>query len=167
MRDRCKDRRDHFVEDDAMMSDSLSLERLAVATQLCVFQAAATNRTAVNETLRLSSNIFRFSSLNLDQNSSSESRTSINFKISTKHQHFDETQASKSWPNLASESRPRFNFITSTKHQRQNAEQTPASKSCLNFNFKILTNPCAQSLNKSLALGPNISFQICNKLLPT
>ena len=53
----------------------------------------------------------------------------------------------------------RFNFITSTKHQRQNAEQTPASKSCLNFNFKILTNPCAQSLNKSLALWPNVSFK--------
>ena len=51
--------------------------------------------------------------------------------------------------------------------QRQNDEQTPASKSCLNFNFKILTNPCAQSLNKSLALEPNVSSQICNKLLPT
>ena len=37
--------------------------------------------------------------------------------------------------NLASESRPRFFFINSTKHQRQNAEQTPASKSCLNFDF--------------------------------
>ena len=37
----------------------------------------------------------------------------------------------------------------------------------LNFKFKILTNPCAKSLNKSLALGPNVSFQICNKLLPT
>ena len=34
---RCQDRQDHFVEDDAMMSDSLSSERLAVATQLCVF----------------------------------------------------------------------------------------------------------------------------------
>ena len=60
-----------------------------------------------------------------------------------------------------------FNFITSTKHQRQNAEQTPASKSCLNFNFKILTNIVLKSLNKSLALGPNVSSQICNKLLPT
>ena len=66
-----------------------------------------------------------------------ESRLSINFKIST----------------------IQFNFITSTKHQHQNAEQTPASKSCLNFNFKILTNPCAQSLNKSLALWPNVSFK--------
>ena len=46
-------------------------------------------------------------------------------------------------PNLVSESQPRFNFITSTKHQLQSAEQNPASKSCLNFNFKILTNSCA------------------------
>ena len=37
----------------------------------------------------------------------------------------------------------------------------------LNFKFKILTNPCAQSLKKSLVLGPNVSSQICNKLLPT
>ena len=80
------------------------------------------------------------SNTNLDQISSSESRPSIIFKISTKHQPLHKTWASKSWPNLASESRPRFNFITSTKHQRQNTEQTPASKSCLNFNFKILTN---------------------------
>ena len=33
-------------------------------------------------------------------------------------------------------------------------------------NFKILTNPCAQSLKKKLALGPNVSSKICNKLLP-
>ena len=39
--------------------------------------------------------------------------------------------------------------------------------SCLNFNLKILTKPCAQSLNKSFALWPNLSSQICNKLLPT
>ena len=30
-----------------------------------------------------------------------------------------------------------------------------------------LDQPCAQSLNKSLALGPNVSSQIFNKLLPT
>ena len=51
---------------------------------------------------------------NLDQ-TSSESRPSTNFKISTKHQHLNKTY--KSWPNLASESRPRLNFITKTKHQ--------------------------------------------------
>ena len=39
-------------------------------------------------------------------------------------------------------------------------------KFCLNFNFKILTKPCAQSLNKSLALWTILSSQICNKLLP-
>ena len=33
--------------------------------------------------------------------------------------------------------------------------------------FLILFLFCAQSLNKSLALGPNVSSQICNKLLPT
>ena len=30
-----------------------------------------------------------------------------------------------------------------------------------------LTKPCAQSLNKSLALWPNLSSKICKKLLPT
>ena len=97
------------------------------------------------------------------------------YRISIKHQlqNFNQTSASqlnlklKSWPNLASEYWPRFNFVTSSKHQRQNADQTSASKSRLNFNFKILIKPCAQSLNKSLALWPNLSFQICNKLMPT
>ena len=79
------------------------------------------------------------SNTNLDQISSSDSRSSINFKISTKHQHCNKTETSKSWPNLASESRPRLNFITSTKHQQQNSDQSLASKSRLNVNFKILT----------------------------
>ena len=30
-------------------------------------------------------------------------------------------------------------IVTSTKHQQQNNDQTSASKSHLNFNFKILT----------------------------
>ena len=102
MRDRCKDRQDHFVEDDAMMSDSLSSERLAVATQLCVFYPAATNRTAVNKTLRLSSNIFRFLFHLISQS--------------------------------CSESRPKLAFKIPTKHQQQNANQSSASKSRLNFN---------------------------------
>ena len=102
--------------------------------------------------------LIKFHLQNLDQASTSNLNQTSVFRLNLNL---------KSWPNLASESWPRFNFITSTKHQRQNAEQTPASKSCLNFNFKILTNPCAQSLNKSLALGPNVSSQICNKLLPT
>ena len=45
--------------------------------------------------------------------------------------------------------------------------QNSSFKSCLNFNFKILTQSCPQRLNKSSALWPNLSFQICNKLLPT
>ena len=64
--------------------------------------------------------------------------------------------------NLTSESWPRLNVVTSTKHQQQNTEQTSASKSRLIFNFKILTKPCAQSLNESF-----LSFKICNKLLPS
>ena len=96
-------------------------------------------------------------------------------RISIVHQlqNLNQTSASqlnlklKSWPNLASEYRPRFNFIASTKHQWQNSEQTPTSKSWLNFNFKSLTNPFAQSLNKSLALGPNVSSHICNNPLQT
>ena len=66
----------------------------------------------------------------------SESRLSINFKISTKHRP---NLKLRSWLNLASEYWPRFNFVTSTKHQQQNTDQTSASKSRLNFNFKILT----------------------------
>ena len=51
---------------------------------------------------------------------------------------------SKYRPKLASESRLRFNFITCTKYQRLNVEQTPASKSCLNFNSKIFTTFCSK-----------------------
>ena len=36
-----------------------------------------------------------------------------------------------------------------------------------NLAWTSISNPCAQSLNKNLALGPNVSSQICNKLLPT
>ena len=83
-------------------------------------------------------------------------------RISIKHklQNLNQTSASrlklelKSWSNLASEY---FNFVTSTKHQQQNTDQNSAPKSRLNFNFKILTKPCAQSLNKSLALWPTLS----------
>ena len=70
--------------------------------------------------------------------------TTPSFRISTKIQLHSpyKTSAEKKWPNSC------FN-------------------SCLNFNFKILTKPCAQSWNKSLAFWPNLSFQICNKLLTT
>ena len=65
---------------------------------------------------------------------------------------FDHISSSEYWPSktLAAKYWPNSSF-----------------KSCLNFNFKILTNPCPQSLNKSSAWWPNISFQIYNKLLQT
>jgi len=91
-----------------------------------------------------------------------------------------------SWPNLSSESWPRLNFITtwsissktmtkprfildSTFYKTSAEKNWPNSsfKSCLNFNFKILTKLFAQSLNKHLDFWPNLGFQICNKLLPT
>ena len=95
------------------------------------------------------------------------------YRISIKHQLqiFNQTSASqlnlklKSWPNLASEYWPRFNFVTSSKHQRQNVDQTSASKSRLNFIIKILTKPCAQSLDKSLVKWLHICRQL-SQLLP-
>ena len=81
------------------------------------------------------------SKTNLDQISSQESRPSISFKINTK---------------ILTKCR----FRITTKIQLHNLYKTSATKywpnsrleSCLNFNFKSLTKPCAQSLNKSLAL---------------
>ena len=69
-----------------------------------------------------------------------------NVRIFTRHQlqHFNQTSAS--CRNL------KFKI-----YQQQNTNQTPSSKCSLNFNFKILTKPCAQSLNKSLALWLNLS----------
>ena len=69
--------------------------------------------------------------------------------------------------------KPRFRIPT--KIQLHNLYKTSAVKywpnssfkSCLNFNFKILTNFFAQSLNKHLDFWPNLGFQICNKLVPT
>ena len=91
-------------------------------------------------------NLIKFHLQNIDQAPTSKSRhqqTSVSrlnlkfkiltkpgFRISTKiqlHYHF-KTSAAKYWTNSC-------------------------FKSCLNFNFKILTRPCAQSLNKSLALA--------------
>ena len=91
------------------------------------------------------------------------------FRISTKHQLQNFNQTSASWLNL------KFTILSriSTKIQLHNLYKTSATKYrpnssfkfCLNFNFKILTKPCAQSLNKSLALWTILSYQICNKLL--
>ena len=98
-----------------------------------------TSSQTFSQTLKFS-NIFRISTKHQLQNLKQTSAFQLNLKL-------------KSWPNLASESWPRFNFVTSTKHQHSAV------------NFKILTKPWAQNLNKSLALWPKLSFQICNKLL--
>ena len=99
---------------------------------------------------------------NLDRISSSESWLSIN-------------KTSASPLNLKFKILTQPSFRISTKIQLHNLYKTSATKCwtsssfkiLLNFNFKILTNPYAQSLKKSLVLGPNVSSQICNKLLPT
>ena len=72
------------------------------------------------------------------------------------------TSTSKSWPNLPSEYRPRFNFITSTKHQQK---KTPAANLAWTSTSKSWPNLLLWT--KSLAFWPNLSFEICNKLLPT
>ena len=97
------------------------------------------------------------------------------FRISTKHQLLN--QASASPINLKFKILTKLSFENSTKIQLNNLYKTPAKKTgqapawtawtCLNFNFNILTKPCAQSLNKRLAFWPNLSFEICSKLLPT
>ena len=62
------------------------------------------------------------------------------FKILTKHQHFDQTLTSKSWPNI--------HFITSPSLSSKILTKLQFQKFRLNFNFKLLAKPCAQSLNK-------------------
>ena len=81
---------------------------------------------------------------------------------STSTKNLNQTSASPQ--NLKFKILTKPSFRISTKIQLHNLYKTSAAKCCTNFNFKILTNPCAQSLNKSLALGPNVSSQICNKL---
>ena len=69
------------------------------------------------------------------------------FRISTKHQLQNLNQASAFWRNLNLKllTKPIFRILTKIelhnhmKHQQQNNDQTSASKSCLNINFKILT----------------------------
>ena len=97
------------------------------------------------------------------------------FRISTKHQIQNHIETSASPQNLSFKILAKLSFRISTKIQLHNLYKTSAEKnwpnssfkSCLNFNFKILTKPGAQSLNKSLAFWPNFSFEICNKLLQT
>ena len=91
--------------------------------------------------------------------------------IKFQFQNLNQTSASRF--KLKILTKPSFRILT--KIQLQNLNQTSAAKwrpnfsfkICLNFNLKILTKPCVQSLNKRLVLWPNLSFQICNKLLPT
>ena len=71
------------------------------------------------------------------------------FRISTKHQLQNLNQASAFWRNLNLKllTKPIFRILTKIelhnhmKHQQQNNDQTSASKSCLNINFKILNKP--------------------------
>ena len=97
------------------------------------------------------------------------------FRISTKQQlqNLDQTSSFQLKLKFKILTKPSFrisNIIQLHNHYKTSASKycpNPNFKSCLNFNFKILTKPCAQTLNKSLALWPNLSFQICNKKLPT
>ena len=86
-------------------------------------------------------------------------------------------------PNLDQISAPQLNlkfkilkkpsFKILNKIRLHNIYKTSAAKYWPNtrlkilLELKILTKPCVQSLNKSLALWPNIGIQICIKLLPT
>ena len=74
------------------------------------------------------------SDTNLDQISISESRLSIDTKISRKHQYLD-----KSWSNLAL-----------AKIQLRNLNQTSAAKYWPNFSFKILPELQLQNLDQTL-----------------
>ena len=92
------------------------------------------------------------------------------FKISTKHLLQNLNQTSPSRLNLKFKILTKPSFSISIKIQLRNLCKTSAAKywkSCLNFNIKSLNKPCAQSLNKKLALLPSFSSQVCIKLLPT
>ena len=86
------------------------------------------------------------------------------FRVLTKHHLFSKTSA---FPiNLKIKILTKPSFRISSKIQLHNLYKTSAAKCWTNSIFKILTSPCAQSLNKRLVLCPNVSSQI-NKLLPT
>ena len=64
-------------------------------------------------------------------------------QILIKFQHsksFDQTLTTKSWPNI--------HFITSPSLSSKILTKLQFQKFRLNFNFKLLAKPCAQSLNK-------------------
>ena len=82
-------------------------------------------------------------------------------------QNIDHASISKSRPNISVSTKLRIQNIDQTKTSAAKYWPNSSFKSCLNFNFKILTKLFAQSLNKHLDFWPNLGFQICNKLLPT
>ena len=98
------------------------------------------------------------------------------FRISNRYQlqNLNQTWTSQLKLNFKILTKPSFR-IFSTKIQLHNlyktsaekTDQTPASNLALNSTSKSRQKPCAQSLNKSLAFWPNLSFQICKKLLST
>ena len=61
------------------------------------------------------------------------------FKISTKHQHFDQTLTSKSWPNIHFITSPSLSSKILTKFQFQNFTGTSTSKS--QPNIHSITSP--------------------------
>ena len=97
-----------------------------------------------------------------------KSRPNFIFRISTKHQ-----LQLQPYISLSLKLKLQNLDQISTEIQFRNLYKTSAEKNCSNsrfkscLNFKILTKPCAQSMNKSLAFLPNLSFEICNKLLTT
>ena len=88
----------------------------------------------------------------------------------------------KSWSNLNFSilkhrilTKASFRILTWPKIKLRYVNQKSAAKYQPNFSFKILpelqlqilTKISPQNLNKSFALWSNLSYQICNKLLPT
>ena len=92
---------------------------------------------------------------NLDQISSSESRPSINFKISTKHQHIDYHLNFKILTNPTS-------FRVSTK--LHNLNQASAVKYCPNISFTISPELHLQNLEQTLCSKSEQKFNLMTKL---
>ena len=83
-------------------------------------------------------------------------------------QNFDKALTSKSQPNISISTKLKLKILAKpsfrilTKIQLRNLNQTSAA------NFRILTKPCAQSLNKSLAVCPtasNLQQTVANTIL--
>ena len=89
------------------------------------------------------------------------------FRITTKHQLQNLNRTSSSRLNLNFKIFTKRSFRISTKIQPYNLNQTSVAKYWSNFGLKlkispdlhkILTKPCAQSLNKKIVLWPNFSL---------